>query len=315
MAFDGITIANLRWEFAHTIEGGKIAKIAQPEKDELLITIKNNRENYRLQISASASLPLIYLTANNKTSPLTAPNFCMLLRKHIGSARIVSVKQPGLERILEFELEHLDELGDLCKKRLIVEIMGKHSNIIFCKEDGTIIDSIKHVSASMSSVREVLPGREYFIPQTIAKENPLTITETVFRSCILSSPTSVQKALYGHLTGISPIVAEELCHLASIDSDRSAGELTDPELTHLYHTFQLMMEDVKEGRFSPAVVYDGDTPVEYASVPLTCYEGKGYRRETFESISTLLEIITPPEIPLPVSVRNLLTCAVLFRLP
>lgn len=289
MAFDGITIANLRWEFAHTIEGGKIAKIAQPEKDELLITIKNNRENYRLQISASASLPLIYLTANNKTSPLTAPNFCMLLRKHIGSARIVSVKQPGLERILEFELEHLDELGDLCKKRLIVEIMGKHSNIIFCKEDGTIIDSIKHVSASMSSVREVLPGREYFIPQTIAKENPLTITGTVFRSCILSSPTSVQKALYGHLTGISPIVAEELCHLASIDSDRSAGELTDPELTHLYHTFQLMMEDVKEGRFSPAVVYDGDTPVEYASVPLTCYEGKGYRRETFESISTLLE--------------------------
>ncbi len=289
MAFDGITIANLRWEFAHTIEGGKIAKIAQPEKDELLITIKNNRENYRLQISASASLPLIYLTANNKTSPLTAPNFCMLLRKHIGSARIVSVKQPGLERILEFELEHLDELGDLCKKRLIVEIMGKHSNIIFCKEDGTIIDSIKHVSASMSSVREVLPGREYFIPQTIAKENPLTVTETVFRSCILSSPTSVQKALYGHLTGISPIVAEELCHLASIDSDRSAGELTDPELTHLYHTFQLMMEDVKEGRFSPAVVYDGDTPVEYASVPLTCYEGKGYRRETFESISTLLE--------------------------
>ena len=167
--------------------------------------------------------------------------------------------------------------------------MGKHSNIIFCKEDGTIIDSIKHVSASMSSVREVLPGREYFIPQTIAKENPLTITGTVFRSCILSSPTSVQKALYGHLTGISPIVAEELCHLASIDSDRSAGELTDPELTHLYHTFQLMMEDVKEGRFSPAVVYDGDTPVEYASVPLTCYEGKGYRRETFESISTLLE--------------------------
>ena len=101
--------------------------------------------------------------------------------------------------------------------------MGKHSNIIFCKEDGTIIDSIKHVSASMSSVREVLPGREYFIPQTIAKENPLTVTETVFRSCILSSPTSVQKALYGHLTGISPIVAEELCHLASIDSDRSAA--------------------------------------------------------------------------------------------
>ena len=167
--------------------------------------------------------------------------------------------------------------------------MGKHSNIIFCKEDGTIIDSIKHVSASMSSVREVLPGREYFIPQTIAKENPLEVTEETFKNCISTSPTSVQKALYGHLTGISPIVAEELCHLASIDSDRSASELTDLELTHLYHTFQLMMDDVKEGNFSPAVVYDGDTPVEYASVPLTCYDSKGYRRETYDSISILLE--------------------------
>ena len=159
----------------------------------------------------------------------------MLLRKHIGSARIVSVKQPGLERILEFELEHLDELGDLCKKRLIVEIMGKHSNIIFCKEDGTIIDSIKHVSASMSSVREVLPGREYFIPQTIAKENPLTITGTVFRSCILSSPTSVQKALYGHLTGISLLLRRNFAiwfHRLRPKRRRTDGPGTDSSVSY-----------------------------------------------------------------------------------
>ena len=96
---------------------------------------------------------------------MTAPNFCMLLRKHIGSARILSVTQPGLERILIFELEHLNELGDICRKKLIVEIMGKHSNLIFCQEDNTILDSIKHISANMSSVREVLPGRTWFIPQ------------------------------------------------------------------------------------------------------------------------------------------------------
>ena len=153
MAFDGITIANLVHEFKEALGGGRISKIAQPEKDELLIAIKNNRENYRLQISASASLPLIYLTDKNKPSPMTAPNFCMLLRKHIGSARIVDISQPGLERIIQFELEHLDEMGDLCRKKLIVEIMGKHSNIIFCKEDGTIIDSIKHVSAQVSCPR------------------------------------------------------------------------------------------------------------------------------------------------------------------
>ena len=289
MAFDGITIANLACELKKTLEGGKITKIAQPEKDELLIAIKNNREAYRLQISASASLPLIYLTETNKPSPLTAPNFCMLLRKHIGSARILSIPQPGLERILEFTLEHLDEMGDLCRKRLIVEIMGKHSNIIFCKEDGTIIDSIKHVSANMSSVREVLPGRMYFIPQTVAKEDPLSVTEETFCQTVKSAPMTVQKALYNHFTGISPIVAEEICHLASIDSDHSVNELSAAELTHLAHTFHLIMEDVKEGRFSPAIVYDQDGPAEYAAIPLTCCEGRGYRREEWASVSALLE--------------------------
>ncbi|MGN0373767.1 MAG: NFACT family protein [Enterocloster sp.] len=289
MAFDGITIANLVHEFQTTLEGGRISKIAQPEKDELLIAIKNNKENYRLQISASASLPLIYLTDKNKPSPMTAPNFCMLLRKHIGSARILQISQPGLERIIQFELEHLDEMGDLCRKKLIVEIMGKHSNIIFCREDGTIIDSIKHVSANMSSVREVLPGREYFIPQTIAKENPLTVSEETFRQVIASAPMPVQKALYSHLTGISPIIAEELCHLASIDSDRSANELNDTELIHLYHTFCLMIEDVKENRFSPAVVFDEDVPVEYASLPLTCYDGGNFRSQPYDSVSRMLE--------------------------
>ena len=141
MAFDGIVIASLVHEFNQTITGGKIAKIAQPEKDELLFTIKNNRENYRLLLSVNPSLPLAYLTEQNKNSPLTAPNFCMLLRKHIGNGRIISITQPGLERAVEFEIEHLDEMGDLCRKRLIVELMGKHSNIIFCTSDGTIIDS------------------------------------------------------------------------------------------------------------------------------------------------------------------------------
>lgn len=163
MAFDGIVVANLVHELKEQLLNGRIAKIAQPEADELLLTIKSPKGQRRLSISASASLPLIYLTDANKPSPMTAPNFCMLLRKHIANGRIVDIWQPKLERIIHFTIEHLDELGDLCRKDLIVEIMGKHSNIIFCTSDGTIIDSIKHVSAQMSSVREVLPGRDYFI--------------------------------------------------------------------------------------------------------------------------------------------------------
>ena len=146
MAFDGITVACMAHELHKNLSGGRISKIAQPETDELLLTIKSQEGNFRLLLSASASLPLVYLTQTNKTSPLTAPNFCMLLRKHIGSGRIVSVSQPGLERCIHFEIEHLDEMGDLCRKLLIVELMGKYSNIIFCNPDGTILDSIKHIS-------------------------------------------------------------------------------------------------------------------------------------------------------------------------
>lgn len=164
MAFDGITIAAMVSELNKNLSGGRINKIAQPESDELLITGKGANGQKRLLLSASASLPLIYFTGKNRISPLTAPNFCMLLRKHIGSARITAIRQPGLERVVEFELEHLNELGDVCHKVLIMELMGKHSNIIFCDDNNMILDSIKHVSCNVSSVREVLPGRPYFIP-------------------------------------------------------------------------------------------------------------------------------------------------------
>ncbi len=173
MAFDGITIANIVSELEKNLSGGRIYKIAQPESDELLLTIKNNGAQYRLLLSADASLPLIYLTQTNKPGPMTAPGFCMLLRKHLQNARILSITQPGLERIIQLTLEHLNELGDLCRKKLIVEVMGKHSNIIFCDDQDRIIDSIKHISGMVSSVREVLPGRDYFIPQTQNKLNPL----------------------------------------------------------------------------------------------------------------------------------------------
>ena len=289
MAFDGIVMANLTAEMKDRLEGGKISKIAQPEKDELLFTVKNQKNTWKLLISASASLPLVYFTENNKQSPLTAPNFCMLLRKHIGNGRIMRISQPGLERILCMEIEHLDELGDRRTKKLMIEIMGKHSNIIFCNEDDMILDSIKHISAQVSSIREVLPGRKYFIPQTMDKKDPLTITEEEFISAIRHAAAPVQKSLYLNLTGISPIIGHELCHLASIDGDHSANELSETELLHLYRMFSFMIEDIKKGLFKPNIVYKNEEPVEFAALPLTCYEGSDYEAKAFESISTLLE--------------------------
>ncbi|MEG0813133.1 MAG: NFACT RNA binding domain-containing protein [Clostridium sp.] len=288
MAFDGIVIADLVHEFSEKLTGGKISKIAQPEKDELFITVKNNRENYKLLLSVNASLPLVYLTETSKNSPLTAPAFCMLLRKHIGSGRIIKISQPGLERVIEFEIEHMDEMGDLCRKKLIVELMGKHSNIIFCTMDHTIIDSIKHISAQVSSIREVLPGRDYFIPQTTSKMNPLTSDETDLSQLLQTSEEPVGKALYMGLTGLSPVVAEELCHLASIDSHMPANELTDAERIHLSHILMQMMEQVKNAQFEPNILYRGEEPIEFSALPLTFLDSDCSTR-IFDSISDVLE--------------------------
>ena len=289
MAFDGITIANLVYDLNQKIVSGWIAKIAQPEKDELLLTIKGNRENFRLLISANASLPLLYFTETNKPSPMTAPNFCMLLRKHIANGRILSVTQPGFERIVRFEIEHLDEMGDLRRKYLIVELMGKHSNIIFCDENDMILDSIKHISAQVSSVREVLPGRTYFIPHSGEKKNPLEITEEEFIPLIQGTPQPLSKALYMDLTGLSPVAAAEICHLASLDGDVSAKEFSEGELTHLYHALNWVMDDVRKGNFSPSIIYKGEKPVEFSSISLTMMDGGEYQKTAFDSVSQVLE--------------------------
>ena len=287
MAFDGIVVANLVHDLKNELLNGRIAKIAQPEADELLLTVKTPGGQRRLYISASASLPLVYLTENNKPSPMTAPNFCMLLRKHIANGRIVDIYQPKLERIIHLTIEHLDEMGDLCQKDLIIEIMGKHSNIIFCHKDGTIIDSIKHVSAQMSSVREVLPGRTYFIPDTMAKLDPLTVTESEFLQTLTTKPTALAKAIYTSFTGISPVVAEEVCYISGIDSTLPPKDLSEDMLKHLYNQFSIYLSAVKEGRFSPSIYYAGKEPKEFSSAMLTHF-GE-YRVEHYESISKVLE--------------------------
>ena len=310
MAFDGITIANLTKDFSDRLSGGRIYKIAQTESDELFITVKLSYENAekfgikqeKLVLSADASLPLAYLTDESKASPMTAPNFCMLLRKHIQNGRIISVTQPGgLERIIRFEVEHLDEMGDLRHKVLLIEIMGKYSNIIFTDEDNMIIDSIKHIPASVSSVREVLPGREYFIPSQ-DKANPLTTTADEFSSCVLSKGMPLFKAIYSSYTGLSPIIAQEICYRSGVDADKSAVALDTSESISVYRAFDDVIHLVKEGNFLPSIVYEEGAPKEFASIPLTLYgepESAGsaadsdspgrYSYEFTSSISDLLQ--------------------------
>jgi predicted ribosome quality control (RQC) complex YloA/Tae2 family protein len=271
MAFDGVTIANVVSELKRELVGGRLYKIAQPETDELLLTIKQPSGQKRLLLSAEASLPLIYLTDNNKPSPLTAPSFCMLLRKHLQNGRITDITQPGLERIVHIQVEHLDEMGDLRHKTLVVEIMGKHSNIIFCGDDGTILDSIKHVSAAVSSLREVLPGKPYFVARTQDKLDALSTDYAAFRDALSARPQPAFKALYGSFTGISPILAQELCFEARVEGERPTAALEDADYERLYEALCRMRAAIKEERFTPNIAYENGRPVEFCALPLTIY--------------------------------------------
>lgn len=287
MAFDGVTIAGIVKELKNQITGNRIYKIAQPEKDELILTIKGSCGQVRLLMSADASLPLIYLTDKNKTSPMTAPNFCMLLRKHLQNARIVSVTQPGLERVVRIELEHLNELGDLCRKYLMIELMGKHSNIIFCDDKNMIIDSIKHISGMVSSVREVLPGREYFIPKTQDKAELLETDQNEIAAVLTAKNMALYKAVYMGFTGLSPCVAHELCHRAGVDADKTVDSLSDKELAQIADRLSELAADIKNESFTPNVVYENNQPKEYAATRLTSYSDANTRM--FDTISELLE--------------------------
>ncbi len=292
MAFDGITVACLVDELNRRLKGGRISKIAQPEKDEILLTIKAE-ENLRLLISANATLPLMYITEDNKPSPMTAPAFCMLLRKHFNSARITDIRQgfgkeESLERTVDFCIEHLDEMGDVRIKHLMVEIMGKYSNIILCDENYRILDSIKRVNSFMSSVREVLPGRDYFLPGTEDRVNPLNMQFEEFRSKVLSANIPLSKAIYTGLTGISPMTAEELLRRAGMDGRLPANETDDDFGMHLFKCIERAVDDVKEKRFTPFIMTENGVPVEFSVLPISEDVRGHFEIREYTSVSKLL---------------------------
>lgn len=291
MAFDGITVAALVAELKETLEGGRIYKIAQPEKDELLLTVKNNGSQYRLLMSANPSLPLLYLTDENKKSPLNAPNFCMLLRKHIQNARILDIAQPGLERAVHIRLEHLNELGDLCEKILTMELMGKYSNIIF-RDDEKIIDSMKHVSTAVSSVREVLPQRPYFIPGTEEKINlPEVCGEEIrreFEKLLAEKSVAASKFIYKNFTGISPVMSEEICFRAGVDGDKPTLSLEEDERRRIEEEVLRLKCGVERKEFSPNIVYENGVPEEFGVFLYSIFKESEVKE--FQSISRLLKV-------------------------
>ncbi len=296
MAFDGVTVAAIVKELNDKLIDGRINKVAQPEKDELLLTIKAGGDQLRLILSANPTLPLVYLTDENKISPATAPSFTMLLRKHLQNGRIVSIYQPDFERIIVMEIEHLDEMGDVRRKRLITELMGKYSNIILIDEQDIILDSIRRVNAMTSSVREVLPGLKYFIPRQEGRMDPCKVDVTKFTDIMthMSDKGEPSQILANSFTGISSMIAHEIYGAACLSGGvaEEDGQAADnisgqPSIGALWTAFAYAMDRVKRSEFNPQILYENGEPKDYCAIPATTYSPENIRE--FDSISELLK--------------------------
>lgn len=289
MAFDAVTVRCITEELCEKLVNGRIDKIHQPEKDEITINIRTLTDSYKLVLSASSAHPRVHFTEVSKKNPITAPMFCMLLRKHIGSGKITAIEQVGFERIIRFSIESYDELGDLTTKYLIAEIMGRHSNIILTNCDMKIIDCIKHIDFTISSVRQLLPGLTYTAPPEQDKTDLIRIADSV--KIDFSSPVqSADKAILSSIAGISPLTAREIVYKAFGRTDVKNGELTDSGKNKILYETVRIAKDVNSNNFSPCMIINstGGKLMEFSAIPITQYESLAEVR-SFDNISVLLD--------------------------
>lgn len=255
MAFDGFCIKRITKEYSELFTDGRISKVIQPNAFDIILVIKKEKDTYNLFASANPSMSYTYLVKDKGEAPQNALNFCMVLRKYIANGKILSVKQKGNERIISFDIEHLDEMGDRSVKKLIFELMGKHSNIILTDENDIILDSIKRISALTSSVREVLPKKNYFFPSDLTKINPYDcdITEETNHIVKLikdeSGDTKTSAMLFTNFEGVSKAFAKEVIKRAGFESDYSVKDLDDTKVVSLCEAF---IKTVKEAEENPS---------------------------------------------------------------
>ncbi len=289
MALDGIAIAGIVSELRKNLLNGRVDKIYQPEREEVIILIRSGGSNHKLLMSANSSHPRVHLSTQSKNNPLQAPLFCMVMRKHLTGGKIVDISQPDFERIIYVDIEAYNEMGDLTNKRIIVEIMGKHSNIILTDENAIILDCAKHITHETSSVREVLPGKQYTEPPSQGKLNPMRLEREGFLA-LLSGKAGVklQEVIYKSYSGISPVMAADICCRAGLASDMFCEQLSSYGAEKLFLAFASLTEEVKAENFENEIIFDAlGKPIEFSTKTLSQFSGN-IKRE-YDSVSRLLE--------------------------
>ena len=292
MALDGLVIHSIVDELHNKLLGGKIDKVYQPENDEVVLHIRNNKENFKLVLSCSASNPRVYIASDyKKENPINAPMFCMLFRKYIQGGNIVNVSQVDFERIIKISVESFDELKEKTTKDIIIEIMGRHSNIILThSHDNKIIDSAKRIPPSVSRVRQILPGQTYVMPPKQDKLNPINeIDLNLFIDTLTSFDGSIFKAIYSKFLGISPIVAKEICFRSNIDKNLLTSEISFDDMSKIYNEFSSLFKSIKNDIYNPCMVIDEniDKVLDFSCINLSLFNNLSVINN--DSISKILE--------------------------
>ena len=274
MAFDGLFTKAMCEELTHTINGGRINKIHQPYPNEIIMIIRANGKNHKLLLSAHPSYSRAQLTEEAYENPQDPPMFCMLLRKHLEGAIIENIYQKDLDRIIIFDIKGRNEIGDISYKKLIVEIMGRHSNIILVNnENNTILDSIKHVSYAVNSYRAILPGQLYKFPPEQNKLNPITASETDILKSLDMNAGKLDKQLVAHFSGLSPFIAKEILFNSGL-----------PTSDNIIKSFLHVMEHFQQQQYKPSIFYTNKE--HFYCIPIAHLEGTC---KTYTTLSEMLD--------------------------
>ena len=269
MALDGLVLHAIVHELQMVV-GGRINKIHQPNENDIVLHIRTQRQNVKLLLSANPTYPRVQMTEQVTMNPMDAPMFCMLLRKHCENGVIEVVEQVGMERVIRLQIRHRDELGDMSVKSIVVEIMGRHSNIILLDpESGTILDGIHHVTPAISSYRVIMPGSSYVKPPEQDKRNPLEVDATAFLKALEEKssedePTAEikpEQQLVAAFSGLSPLIAKEIVFRSK--------QGTSVGTESLWQAFSELMTDMREHRYEPVIVEQETTgKLFFAMTPL-----------------------------------------------
>ncbi|NMD69445.1 fibronectin/fibrinogen-binding protein [Bacillus sp. DNRA2] len=275
MSFDGLFTRAMTNELSQALKGGRINKVQQPFANELLLVIRANGKNHRLLLSIHPSYARAQLTKESYDNPAEPPMFCMLMRKHLEGYILEDIHQMELDRIIVFEVRGRNELGDLSYKQVIVEIMGRHSNIILVDKDRQIIlDSIKHVSFAVNSHRAILPGQPYILPPQQDKQNPLELSEAEILRRLDFNAGKLDKQFVNSFAGISPLLAKEILFQAGL-----ANRATLPK------AFLTVLGKIKQHDYLPAIT-EHDGKESFYLFPLQSLGGEA---KTFVSLSEMLD--------------------------